>query len=52
MTDTDLEVLVVVQPKAKRSWPPGYFAQTAGSLADDPITRPSQGTYEERDALQ
>ena len=52
VTDTDLEVLVVVQPKAKRSWPPGYFAQTAGSLADDPIARPSQGTYEERDALQ
>lgn len=52
ISDTDLEVLVVVQPKAKRSWPPGYFEQTAGSLADDPIARPSQGTYEERDTLR
>lgn len=51
IADTDLEVLVVVQPKARRSWPPGYFEQTAGSLTDDPIARPSQGTYEERDTL-
>ena len=51
VSDTDLEVLVVVQRKEKRGWPPGYFEQTAGSLADDPIKRPSQGEYEERDAL-
>ena len=51
ISNTDLEVLVVVQPKAKAGWPPGYFEQTAGSLADDPIVRPSQGTYEERDTL-
>jgi hypothetical protein len=51
MTDTDLEVLVVVQRKEKRGWPPGYFDQTAGSLADDPIERLPQGEYEARDAL-
>lgn len=51
VSDTDLEVLVVVQRKEKRGWPPGYFERTAGSLADDPIERPSQGEYEKRDAL-
>ncbi|MBL8153163.1 MAG: hypothetical protein JNM70_03180 [Anaerolineae bacterium] len=51
VTDADLEVLVVVQRKEKRGWPPGYFERTAGSLADDPIERPPQGVYEERDTL-
>ncbi len=51
VSDTDLEVLVVVQAKEKRGWPVGYFDRTAGALADDPIERPSQGAYEERDAL-
>ncbi len=51
VSDTDLEVLVVVQPKVKRGWPAGYFERTAGSLADDPIERPPQGEYEERETL-
>ena len=51
VSNADLEVLVVVQRKEKRGWPPGYFERTAGSLADDPIERPPQGEYEERDAL-
>lgn len=51
VSDMDLEVLVVVQRKEKREWPPDYFERTAGSLADDPIERPPQGEYEERDAL-
>lgn len=52
VSDTDVEVLVVVQRKEKRGWPPGYFERTAGSLVDDPIERPSQGEYEERDPLR
>ncbi len=51
MSNTDLEVLLVVQRKEKRRWPPGYFERTAGSLAEDPIERPAQGNYEERDSL-
>lgn len=43
VSDMDVEVLVVVQRKEKRGWPPGYFERTAGSLADDPLQRPSQG---------
>jgi hypothetical protein len=51
VSDMDVEVLVVVQHKEKRRWPPGYFERTAGSLADDPLQRPSQGDYENRDPL-
>lgn len=51
MTNTDLEVLVVLQPRTERSWPPGYFEETAGSLADDPIERPPQGNYERREEM-
>ncbi|NJL55605.1 hypothetical protein HC928_10710 [bacterium] len=51
VTDVDLEVLVVVQRKERRGWPPGYFERTAGSLADDPIERPSQGEVEKRDRV-
>jgi hypothetical protein len=52
LTNTELEVLVVVQPKIKRGWTPGYFEQTAGSLADFPIERGDQGEYEVRDVLE
>jgi hypothetical protein len=51
VSDTELEVVVVVHPKEKRGWPPGYFEHTAGSLSDNPIERPSQGEYEKRDTL-
>jgi hypothetical protein len=51
VADTELEVLVVVQPKTKRGWPRDYFERTAGSLADSPIERPPQGEYEERDDI-
>lgn len=51
VSNTDIEVLVVVHPKSKPAWPPGYFERTAGSLADDPIDRPVQGNFETRDEL-
>lgn len=47
MSNTDLEVVVVIQRKEKRGWPPGYFDRTAGALADDPIERLPQGDYDE-----
>lgn len=30
-------------------WPPGYFARTAGSFADEPLERPPQGDVEQRE---
>ncbi len=43
--DTEFEVVVVVQPKAKasegRGWPPGYF-DLFGSIDDVTFVRPPQ----------
>jgi len=33
-------------------WPSGYFAQTYGALADDPLSRPDQEAFEVRETLQ
>jgi prevent-host-death family protein len=35
-----------------QGWPPGYFGQTYGALAEDPLARPEQDAFEERKALQ
>ena len=40
------------QSPEARGWPPGFFDRTYGSLADDPIERPSQGDYEVRDEIE
>ncbi|MBH8572287.1 hypothetical protein I8752_04405 [Nostocaceae cyanobacterium CENA369] len=61
MTDKEMEVVVIYQqiepstaPKTPEElgWPPGFFEQTAGSLADDPIQRYPQGAYEARESLE
>lgn len=39
------------EPHQGSGWPPGYFEQTFGALADEPLTREPQGEYEEREAL-
>ena len=39
------------EPQRGADWPPGYFEQTFGALADDPLTREPPGEYEEREAL-
>ncbi len=55
LTNTDLEVVLIVQPVASASqelgWPPGFFEQTYGSFRDQPLVRESQGEYESRDEL-
>lgn len=33
-------------------WPAGFFEETYGSLADDPLTRPEQGALQERETLE
>lgn len=38
-------------PKAP-GWPPGFIEHTYGSLSDDPLERPPQGEFEERDHLE
>lgn len=46
--DAEYEVLVVVQPRAaampeEQGWPPRYFENTFGAIADDTFVRPPQG---------
>ena len=35
-----------------KGWPPGFFEQTFGCCADDPLERPEQGEYEVREELE
>ncbi len=60
ITDKEVEIMVIYQPLEKPTqpktpeelgWPPGFFEQTAGCLADDPVQRYPQGEYEEREPL-
>jgi len=60
ITDREVEIMVIYQPieisKQQKTpeelgWTPGFFEQTAGCLADDPIQRYPQGEYEEREPL-
>ena len=37
------------QTEAGRGWPPGYFEETAGAFAGEPLERPPQGTLEDRE---
>lgn len=61
LPDTELEVVVVLQPLAPASqrpaaeelgWPPGFFEETAGALQGDPLVREPQGEYEVREELE
>ncbi len=63
LRDKELEVLVVLQPITapdeteiektdERGWPIGFFEETYGSLADDPIERLPQGNLEVREVIE
>lgn len=53
LTNTDLEVVLIVQPVASADqtlgWPAGFFEQTYGSFSDLPLVREPQGDYEIRE---
>ncbi len=60
ITDKEVEIMVIYQQietstqqktLEKLGLSPGFFEQTAGCLADDPIQRYPQGEYEEREPL-
>lgn len=56
VTDTELEVVLVVQPvreeRAEQSEWLAFLERTAGILADDPIDRPPQGGYDVREPVE
>ncbi len=59
LIDMDLEVIVIMQPVTTESatkpedlgWPLGFFEKTFGSFKDEPLERPEQGEYEQREEL-
>ncbi len=64
--DQDVDLIIVIQSrstsrqipeqhaaKAKADdWPPGFFEETYGCLAHDPIERGEQGEYEIREEIK
>jgi len=40
LPESDVEVLVVVNPAIPSAWPPSYFEQTFGCTASEPLSRP------------
>lgn len=53
LKDTGLDVVLVLNPTGKevKSWPPGFFERTFGSIPDFP-DRASPGDYETRNPLE
>ena len=56
LTNTDLEVVLIVQPVAPAGetlgWPPGFFKEVAGGWKGEPLVRDDQGQYEVREDLE
>jgi len=57
LVSRDIEVLVVFQPIQggpfdDLGWPIGYFEETYGSFAADPLERGPQGEFETREPLE
>ncbi len=60
VTDTDIEVMVVVEPARAEpatvggdlGWPSDFLGKIAGGWRGERLTRPDQGRLEVRDALK
>jgi hypothetical protein len=59
LRNADLEVIVIMQPVAIKpatnpedlGWPANFFENTFGCFKDEPLARPAQGQYEQREEL-
>ena len=57
LANQQVEILIVLQPVKEEQtdetgWPVGYFEETYGICADDPIERGDQGTFEIREPIE
>lgn len=56
MTNTELDVVLIVQPVAsadqKPGWPPGFFEEVAGGWQGELLVREDHGQYEVREDLE
>jgi hypothetical protein len=52
MPDTEIEVTVTIQRVTpQQGWMPGFFEEVIGGWVGEPLTRPEQGEYENREQL-
>jgi hypothetical protein len=42
----------LLQREVNRGWPENFFTEVVGCWKDEPIDRPSQGDFEQRDSVQ
>ena len=57
LSESDVDGVVVIQPtveapQPRGAWPEGFFEQTYGALADEPLERRPQGELETRELLR
>jgi len=57
LSESDVDGVVVIQPMAvapqsQQAWPEGFFEQTYGAFANEPLERQSQGEFETREPLR
>lgn len=43
---------LLARERQQQQWPANYFADTYGALADDALTRPEQGVFEQRETVR
>jgi len=53
LVESEVEVVVIVQPlpDSRTGWPEGFFEQTYGAFAEQPLERARQGDFEARGIL-
>ena len=53
LPESDVEVVVIIQPVSDSiaTWPEGFFEQTYGAFAEQPLARAPQGEFDARDTL-
>jgi hypothetical protein len=53
LPEAEVDVLVIVQPASRQAtgWPAGFFEETYGAFADDPLERPPQGQLDAKEIL-
>jgi len=54
LPEAEVDVVLMVQPVTPHmeAWPKGFFDETYGASADEPIERGGQGEFEGREALR
>ena len=52
LRDQDLDLVLVIEPVKPRQWRPGFFEETYGSMADDPLELLESFPESKRDTIE